>query len=30
LPSNAKIINEDHITDNRGTRFLLIGQLWKD
>jgi len=27
LPSNAKIINEDHITDNRGTRFLLIGQL---
>jgi hypothetical protein len=27
LPSNAKIIIEDHITDNRGTRFLLIGQL---
>jgi hypothetical protein len=27
LPSNAKIMIEDHITDNRGTRFLLIGQL---
>jgi hypothetical protein len=27
LPSNAKIMIEDHISDDRGTRFLLIGQL---
>ena len=27
LPVNAKIMIEDHITDDRGTRFLLIGQL---
>jgi hypothetical protein len=27
LPSNAKIMIEDYITDDRGTRFLLIGQL---
>jgi len=27
LPSNAKIMIEDNILDNRGTRFLLIGQL---
>jgi hypothetical protein len=27
LPNNAKIMIEDYITDDRGTRFLLIGQL---
>jgi hypothetical protein len=27
MPSNAKIMIEDHIKDDRGTRFLLIGQL---
>jgi len=27
MPSNAKIIIEDHIKDDRGTRFLLIGKL---
>ena len=27
LPTNAKIMIEDHIKDDRGTRFLLIGQL---
>jgi len=27
MPSNAKIMIEDHIKDDRGTRFLLIGKL---
>ena len=27
MPSNAKILIEDHIKDDRGTRFLLIGKL---
>ena len=27
MPSNAKIMIEDHIKDDRGTRFLLIGQI---
>src|SRR5210317_614746 len=27
MPSNAKIMVEDHIKDDRGTRFLLIGQI---
>lgn len=27
MPKNAKIIIEDHIKDDRGTRFLLIGKL---
>jgi len=27
MPENSKILIEDHIKDDRGTRFLLIGQL---
>jgi len=27
IPNNAKILIEDHIKDDRGTRFLLIGKL---
>ena len=30
LPSKAKILIEDQIEEDRGIRFTLIGQLWKE
>ena len=30
LPDNAKVIKEDRIVDDRGTRFILIGKYEKN
>ena len=29
MPDKAEILVEDRIVDDRGTRFMLIGKLWK-
>jgi hypothetical protein len=30
MPDKAEILVEDKIIDDRGTRFMLIGKIWKE